>query len=132
MNRLLSVLLVCMAFASCQESLEDRCARETQSYTKKFCPAPAGENIIIDSLTFERITHTLCYYYTLTGKIDDPAVISRAKPKMQAELLNAVKDATNMKVYKDEGYAFKYTYYSSKHKGEVLFTRTFTKKDYKK
>ena len=125
------IVFTLLVLTACQESLEDRCAREAKEYKKKNCPAPAGENIIVDSMSFEKATHTLCYYYSLTGKIDDKNIVEKASPKMQQQLLSAIKNATNMKTYKDQGYSFKYTYYSSIEKNKILYTHTFTKSDYK-
>ena len=61
-------ILAIIAYMStaCQESLEDRCARESKEYTKKNCPVKIDNNTTLDSLTFERETHTLHYYYKLT------------------------------------------------------------------
>jgi ribosomal protein S18 len=131
MKKILLLAFTLLTLTACQESLEDRCVREAKEYTHKNCPAPAGENIIIDSMSFEKATHTLCYYYSLTGKIDDKTIIDKASPKMQQQLLFAIKTATNMKTYKDDGYSFKYTYYSSKEKNKILYVHTFTKNDYK-
>ncbi len=124
----LSAMAVLLTLSACQESLEDRCAREAKEYTAKNCPAPIGEDVTIDSAVFERSTHTMCYYYTLTGKADSKETV--AKIDSRKALLDAVKNSTSVKAYKDAGYNFKYTYCSAKNKGEVLYTVTFTKKDY--
>lgn len=123
-----TMLMVGLALTACQESLEDRCAREAKSYTDKKCPAPIGENVTIDSVVFERSTHTMCYYYTLSGVADDKDAVERLDPKNT--LLNEVKNSTAVKAYKDAGYSFRYTYHSAKNKGVTLFTATFKKGDY--
>ena len=66
-----------LLLTACQESLEDRCARETKEYTRKNCPAKMDNNIVLDSLTFERETHTLHYYYKLTGFADQEDVAQK-------------------------------------------------------
>ena len=66
--------LLCIVLASCQESLEDRCERDAREYTRKNCPAAIDETTIVDSLTFDRATHTIHYYYRLTGVADPPAL----------------------------------------------------------
>lgn len=121
-------MIVAAMLTACQESLEDKCAREAKAYTEKNCPAPVGENTTIDSLTFERGTHTIHYYYTLSGNADNPDVVSRVNVKKV--LLDEVKNATSMKAYKDAGYNITYTYQSAKNKNVKLFEATFTKKDY--
>ncbi|GAY27734.1 hypothetical protein PvtlMGM1_1034 [Prevotella sp. MGM1] len=99
------------------------------SYTEKKCPAKLGENTTIDSLIFERESHTLHYYYTLTGNADNMGVFSSVD--IRKILLDEVKNSTSIKAYKDNGYNFAYTYLSGKDKGKVLFNATFTEKDYK-
>ena len=123
-------LFACLAliFAACQESLEDRCAREAKEYTARNCPAKMEENVILDSLTFEKGTHTLHYYYRLTGIADKEGLLD----SLQATkvLKDGLKNTTAMKTYKDNGYNFAYTYHSEKDPKKVLFEVTFTKNDY--
>ena len=123
-------LFACLAliFAACQESLEDRCAREAKEYTARNCPAKMEENVILDSLTFEKGTHTLHYYYRLTGIADKEGLLD----SLQAikVLKDGLKNTTAMKTYKDNGYNFAYTYHSEKDPKKVLFEVTFTKNDY--
>ena len=129
MKKLFYISIFTLLFVSCQESLEERCAREAMSYTEKKCPAKIGENTTIDSLIFERESHTLHYYYTLTGNADNMGVFSSVD--IRKILLDEVKNSTSIKAYKDNGYNFAYTYLSGKDKGKVLFNATFTEKDYK-
>ena len=75
MKKLCIIASFALFLMACQESLEDRCAREAQEFTRKNCPSKLDKNINIDSLTFERATHTLHYYYTLTGIADREGVI---------------------------------------------------------
>ena len=117
-----------LLLTACQESLEDRCARETKEYTRKNCPAKMDNNIILDSLTFERETHTLHYYYKLTGFADQEDVAE----KMDAVniLKNELRNTTTLKLYKDNHYRFAYTYRSEKNPEKVLLDVLLTDKDY--
>ena len=117
-----------LLFSACQESLEDKCAREAKAYTAKNCPAKMEENIIMDSLTFERETHTLHYYYRMTGVADKERALDTALAKKL--LTETLKNTTAMKVYKDNSYNFTYTYRSEKDPSKVLFDLTLTEKDY--
>ena len=119
------LILLC----SCQETLEERCAREAREYSKKNCPAPIAKGVTIDSMSFDIATHTLTYSYTLDGIVDDSAVINKNNPKDM--MLQQLKNATAMKPYKDAGYNFRYIYYSTKDKGAKLFEATFQEKDYR-
>ena len=117
-----------LLLTACQESFEDRCARETKEYTRKNCPAKMDNNIILDSLTFERETHTLHYYYKLTGFADQDTIVKKldAVNILKEELRNT----TTLKLYKDNHYRFAYTYRSEKNPEKVLLDVLLTDKDY--
>jgi len=117
-----------LLLTACQESLEDRCARETKEYTRKNCPAKMDNNIILDSLTFERETHTLHYYYKLTGIADQDSI---AKSINAVNILKEeLRNTTTLKLYKDNHYRFAYTYRSEKNPEKVLLDVLLTDKDY--
>ena len=128
MKKVLVFACLALLFAACQESLEDRCAREAKEYTAKNCPAKMGDNIILDSLTFEKGSHTLHYYYRLTGNADKEGVLDSLEA--MKTLKDGLRNTTAMKTYKDNGYNFTYTYHSEKDPKKVLFEATFTEKDY--
>ena len=119
---------LCMVLAACQESLEDRCERDAKEYTRKQCPAVMDSNTILDSLTFERETHTIHYHYRLTGNADE----EQALKKIDAVniLKQSLKNSTSVKTYKDNKYRFAYTYRSEKDPKKVLLEVVFTDKDY--
>ena len=128
MKNLWVMVVLALTMTACQESLEDRCERETKEFTAKQCPLQMDSNTRIDSLTFERATHTIHYYYTLTGRADDEEVLKQINP---AQLLKTeLKNNTTMRVYKENKYGFAYTYHSEKDPQKVLFEITFTDKDY--
>lgn len=129
MRKCLFIIVSALLITSCQETLEQRCAREAKEYSEKHCPAPIAKGVTVDSMSFDVATHTLTYSYTLSGVVDDPAVIGRNNPR--EDMLQQLKNATAMKPYKDAGYIFRYIYYSSKDKGEKLFEATFHEKDYR-
>ena len=122
----LSVIMLLLT--ACQESLEDRCARETKEYTRKNCPAKMDNNIILDSLTFEKETHTLHYHYKLTGFADQDSIVKNidAVNVLKKEL----KNTTTLKLYKDNHYRFAYTFRSEKNPEKILIDVVFTDKDY--
>ena len=71
-KRIIFILSVGMlSFTACQESLEERCARECKEYTKKKCPVLIAKDIYLDSLTFNTSNQMLSYYYTVEGVLDD-------------------------------------------------------------
>ena len=120
---------VVFALCSCGESLEDKSAREVREYTKDKCPARVSEYLIIDSVTFEKSTHTVTYHYTFDGKADNAKLV--ASIDMREKIVSEVKNSTSLRKYKDEGYAFAYIYHSASDTALILFQTTVTKEDYK-
>ena len=115
-------------FSSCQESLEDKCAKEAADFTSKKCPSKIDENTEIDSMTFDKSTHTLAYWYTLIDKADNPQLFKNVN--LRKSLVEQIKNSTSMQAYKDAGYSFRYIY-RSKKENKIYFDATITKKDYK-
>ena len=112
-KRIILILSVGMlSFTACQESLDEKAAQEAKLYTQKNCPAPIGENLTIDSLTFEAATHTLHYFYTLSGAADSVGLLN--KDDARQALLTELKNTTTMMAYKEAGFSFAYTYRSKK------------------
>lgn len=120
--------MIALLFSACQESLEDRCERDAKEYTRKHCPTAIDENTVIDSLVFERATHTIHYYYKLTGVADEEQALKDVDAVNV--LKQGLKNATAVKVYKDAKYRFAYTYRSSKDPKKILLDVVFTEKDY--
>ena len=116
--------------SACQENLEQRCQREAQAYTEKNCPALIAKDVTIDSLTFDRQSHTLCYAYTLGGVLADFAIVNKSELKQQ--MLMDLRNATSLKIYKEAGYSFRYVYYSRKQQGQKLLDVVYKAKDYQK
>jgi ADP-ribose pyrophosphatase YjhB (NUDIX family) len=121
-------VLTAILFAACQESLEDKCEREAKEFTRKNCPAMIAQEIMMDSMTFERATHTIHYYYKLTGQSDrSDAYNMEEAAKMLKE---GLKNTTSVQTYKNEGYNFTYTYRSEKDPKTIWLEVKLSKKDY--
>jgi len=128
MKKLWILSAIMLLFTACQESLEDRCEREAKEYTRKNCPAKMDNNTTLDSLTFERETHTLHYYYKLTGFADNDSVVENLD--VVNILKNELRNTTTLKLYKDNHYRFAYTYRSEKNPEKVFIDIVLTDKDY--
>lgn len=120
--------LAALMMVSCQQSLDDKCAKEAADFTQKKCPSRIDDNTQIDSMTFDKSTHTLAYWYKLTGKADNPEIFKRND--LRKGLVSQIKNSTALQAYKDAGYSFRYVYVSEKEK-KVYFDTTVSKKDYK-
>ena len=130
MKKTYLMALVTVVFVACQESLEVKCAKEVRMYNLKNCPAKMSDNIIMDSISFEASTHTINYYYTLTGVAD--TILADQQQEVKNALLGELKNSPGMAPYKEADYNFHYRYMSQQHPGEVLYDMLFTSKDYNK
>ena len=130
MKKFFYIVLSALLLTACQESFEDRCAREAKEFTLKKCPARINTTTTIDSMTFDKQTLTVCYYYTLSGNADNVMAIKQANPR--ETLLNEVKNSVALKGAREHGYNIRYIYYSEANKGLVLFEATFNPDDYNK
>ena len=126
---LLATAIMTLFMVGCRESLEERGAREAKEYTRKHCPIPVDKHIVMDSMTFDMQSHTFGYCYTLTGELDDSAVIQYDKAREL--LLHQLRNSTHLKLYKEADYNFRYVYYSTKKNGTKLFETTFHPEDYR-
>lgn len=131
MRKLFIFCLLGLLAVSCQESLEDRAARELKEYTQKNCPTPVVNDQQIDSATYEAQTRTIRYYYKLYNKIDDERIFAQHGKEIKAQILNELRNNTKAKLYKDAGFNYKYTYRSASDPKTILFDVKFTQKDYK-
>lgn len=127
MKKILLLAAVALAAASCQESLEDRAAREAREFTRKNCPAKTSDVVTTDSLVFDEPTLTLHYCMSVSGAADTTAIL---RDQLRRDMVAALKGNTAIQRYKEAGYNFKYTFHSTKHRGKVLYETTITPKDY--
>jgi hypothetical protein len=120
------VLASCvMILSACQESLEEKAAREARTFTESNCPSHINESMILDSMTYEPVTRTLHYYYRLTG-VDDIDRLRQNAAEARRQLLRGLKNDTSLKNYKDGGFNFAYTYVLDKKTDEVIYDFDFS------
>ncbi len=129
-HKILFFAFAVLLFSGCHRTtLEDLAAKTAEEYTERYCPTPIENGQRTDSVTFSRDTHTFGYYYSLSGKLDDPIIIENNKKQIISTILSSLKENTSMKEYKQAGYNFRYVMKSVKT-GEVLIDKLFTNKDY--
>lgn len=131
MRKFFTLVIILLPFVSCQESLEDRAAREMKEYTEKKCPTPIINNVQTDSVVFERETKTIHYYQKLCNKADNADIIAQHKGEITNGIKDMLKASTSNKTYKDNDFNFRYTYRSQKNPAKVLIDLILTPKDYK-
>jgi len=129
-TKLFFIAIGCFLLASCQESLEDKAAKECKEYTQKHCPTPMVNNTRMDSMVYEADTRTIHYYHSFFNEADNKEIIAAHKQELRQTLLAAVKKDMGTKIYKEAGFNFRYTYHSGKAPKTVLFDQTYKKGEY--
>ena len=71
MKKVLLMASAVILLASCQESLEERAAREAREVTEAKCPMPIGNNMYLDSIVFDIPSITQTQYFRFTGDSDN-------------------------------------------------------------
>lgn len=130
MKKLITLIAALSILTACQESIEERAERESRQYTEKFCPTPPQNDVITDSLVFDRATRTQKYYVTFTGVIDDADAISEHADDIRVQLLESIRNNTSMKAYKEASFNFEYICRSLKQPGHVHLHLVYKPKDY--
>ena len=69
-TKLFFIAIGCFLLASCQESLEDKAAKECKEYTQKHCPTPVVSDTRMDSMVYEPDTRTIHYCYSFLNEAD--------------------------------------------------------------
>lgn len=118
---------------SCQENFDERCKREAEEYTRKFCPRKVEAFNTLDSTTYDIKNRTYYYWYTLSGEFDTPQALialRQARESLKASMLKSLINSVELKKCKEEGINFAYVYRSASFGKTVLVLR-FTQEDYK-
>ena len=130
MRKLLALISLLAMLTACQESLEERAARETAEYNRKFCPQRVDASTTLDSIVFDKATLTKRSYFTLEGVADDLAAAQANAPRIREALIADTKNSPNEKKFKEAGFSSYFVYWSASHKGQVLYETTITEADY--
>jgi PBP1b-binding outer membrane lipoprotein LpoB len=124
-----AVAVLTLLLCGCQESIDERIAREAKDYTQRNCPNRMGDNIIVDSMTYDAQTRTITYHYTFGEKVDT-ALVNENREEITSTLNKNVKEDLTTKFYKENDINFRYLYRTSDGRDTVL-NIFFTPEDYK-
>ena len=124
MKRFILPFFAALLLVSCQENIEDKALRETKN-----CPMKINDNVVIDSMTFERDSRTISYYYSMLGAADTTAI---DKSSAREQLVRGIIESTSIRKYKENNFSFSYSYFSTKHKGKLLLKVVVKPEDYNK
>ena len=131
MRKLLLLPIAAFMLLSCQESLEERAAREAREVTEAKCPMPVGNNMYLDSIVFDIPSLTQTQYFRFIGDTDnDSMVVAMSDTDLKGALILELKNTTTYKTLMKRGVNFRYVYRSTKDRKKTYFDLTITKADY--
>jgi len=131
MKKVLLMALAVILLASCQESLEERAAREAREVTEAKCPMPIGNNMYLDSIVFDILSITQTQYFRFTGDSDNDSVVTVLNNSdVKGTLVRELKNTANYKALLNRGVNFRYVYRSSKNPEKIYLDITLHKEDY--
>lgn len=121
-----------IVLVSCQESLEERAAREAKEMTESKCPMPVDNNTILDSVVFDIPTLTQTQYFRFIGESDDSSRLEEISGAYDLKelLIRELKGQTGYKTLMNRGVNFRYVYRSTRQRDKIYFDFTLTKEDY--
>lgn len=121
-------VLMCI-LTSCQQTKQKVFELASEQVNKQ-CPIAVDDMTIMDSTAYSGKNNILTYYYTLSGEADNPAMSEQLKAALKQTLPEKIKNAEEMKIYREANVIFKYIYLSDKTK-EELAQITITPEMYK-
>ena len=107
--------------SSCQESLEDKAARQAKEYTERYCPTPVINYSRTDSVVFDQKRNVYIYYLSFCDMLDDSEIIEENRDKITDMLTQSVRESTGLKNFIEAGFRFEYVCHSEKEPKKVLF-----------
>ena len=131
MKKILIIVCSVILLSACQESLEERAAREAREVTESKCPMPIGDNMYLDSIVFDIPTLTQTQYFRFTGDSDNDSVVTVLNNSdVKGTLVRELKNTANYKALLNRGVNFRYIYRSSKNPEKIYLDVTLHKEDY--
>lgn len=120
----------CLTLCGCHESMNKRAEREAMEYTKKYCPTPVQNHTHTDSVVFDNESKTFIYYCSIFDELDNQEIFNKNRIQISNALLDNLKENTQLRVYKKEGFGFRWVITSAKNSKVVYFDQQFTPKEY--
>ena len=132
MKKFLLFATAFLLLTSCQESLEERAAREAREVTETKCPMPIGDNMYLDSIVFDIPTLTQTQYFRFTGNSDNDSTVENivSNNDLKGTLVKELKNTPSYKALMNKGISFRYIYGSTAEPEKTYIDITVTKEDY--
>ena len=132
MKNILLFATALLLLSSCQESLEEKAAREAREVTESKCPMPIGDNMYLDSIVFDIPTLTQTQYFRFTGNSDNDSTVEKIimNNDLKSTLVQELKNTPSYKALINKGITFRYIYGSTANPEKTYIDITITKEDY--
>lgn len=132
MKNILFFAAALLLLTSCQESLEEKAAREAREVTESKCPMPIGDNMYLDSIVFDIPTLTQTQYFRFTGKSDNDSTVEKIinNNDLKGTLVQELKNTPSYKALIKKGITFRYIYGSTANPEKTYIDITIIKEDY--
>ena len=115
---------------SCHETFEERCRREAQEHTEKYCPQIIDQYQTLDSMTYRSNPEGFNYYYSMSELMDDASVYEEtAIIEVKQNMVENLKTNISLRPYMEHNFTFTY-YYRSATDGTLYTTIALTPEDY--
>lgn len=124
----LLLFLAMLALSACHRAtLEEQCADMVKKERRRM-PRNITLGVVLDSMHYERRTHTLVYYHTMNDSLYTPEAIEYGKNKLHLQLQEDIINSVALKRLKDEGLSFRYVYLAASN-GKVCLSLQFNNTD---
>lgn len=130
MRKTLLLLAAAVMLTACQETLEERAAREAREVTENKCPMPIGDNMYMDSVVFDIPTLTQTQYFRFIGDSDNDSVVTILGNARQV-LVDELRGTAVYKSLMERGVNFRYVYRSTKNRETIYLDVTLKPDDYR-
>ena len=131
MKKILLTAIAILMMSSCQESLEERAAREAREITESKCPMPVGDVLFLDSIVFDIPSLTQTQYFRFIDIADNDSTVEQMKHNdLKKILTDELKNTPNYKSLMQRGVSFRYIYRSTQEPSKIYLDITLNKEDY--
>lgn len=115
-NLLLTLLLTLFVISSCSKMTQEERFKKVAELENLKCPKQLSYNTRYDSTHYDTQNNCVSYYYTLSGKADNPEKYNKNYNTFRKALEENVINSIEMKAYIDYKTTIKYIYYSDSTK----------------
>ena len=112
MKKILLFTTALLLLTACQESLEEKAAREAREVTESKCPMPIGDNMYLDSIVFDIPTLTQTQYFRFTGNSDNDSTVENivSNNDLKGTLVKELKNTPSYKALMNKGISFRFLF----------------------